>query len=153
MDVRDAQAVRAAVDALRPDAVVNCAANNRVDAAETDPAGAFAVNAGGAARVAAARDVARTIALALPRWLGPGAPVGVYHVVNGGACSWHAFACAALRAAGLRTPVEPIDSARLAAPAPRPRYAAPASWRLGALGLPRLRSWDAALAAYLADAA
>jgi dTDP-4-dehydrorhamnose reductase len=46
--------LRAALEALRPDIVVNCAAYNLVDKAESDPAGAFAVNAWGV------RDLALT---------------------------------------------------------------------------------------------
>jgi dTDP-4-dehydrorhamnose reductase len=39
--------LRAALETLRPDIVVNCAAYNLVNKAESDPAGAFAVNAWG----------------------------------------------------------------------------------------------------------
>jgi dTDP-4-dehydrorhamnose reductase len=46
--------LRAALEALRPDIVVNCAAYNLVDKAESDPAGAFAVNAWGARDLALA---------------------------------------------------------------------------------------------------
>jgi dTDP-4-dehydrorhamnose reductase len=45
LDVTDSQAVQRAVDAARPDVIVNCAAFNYVDAAEARPADAFAVNA------------------------------------------------------------------------------------------------------------
>lgn len=45
LDVRDAAAVAARLRALRPAAVVNTVADNRVDAAEDDPAPAVAVNA------------------------------------------------------------------------------------------------------------
>lgn len=57
LDLRDAAAVAARLAAERPDAVVNAAADNRVDAAEADPAAAAAVNAtavGDLARAAAA---------------------------------------------------------------------------------------------------
>jgi len=50
--------LRAALESLRPDVVVNCAAYNFVDKAESDPAGAFAVNAWGARDLAlACRDL------------------------------------------------------------------------------------------------
>jgi dTDP-4-dehydrorhamnose reductase len=45
LDVTDAAAVSAALDSIRPDVVINAAAYNRVDAAETEPEAAFAVNA------------------------------------------------------------------------------------------------------------
>ncbi|HVS34058.1 MAG TPA: dTDP-4-dehydrorhamnose reductase [Gemmataceae bacterium] len=53
-DLTQPAAMRAAVEALRPDVVVNCAAYNLVDKAESDPAAAFAVNAWGV------RDLAMT---------------------------------------------------------------------------------------------
>lgn len=54
LDVSDASAVRAAVEAERPDAVVNCAAWTDVDGAEGNEPAATAVNGAGAGHVAAA---------------------------------------------------------------------------------------------------
>jgi len=97
-----------------------------------------------------ARDVAGTLAALLPRWAAGTAPGGIFHLTNAGACSWYAFARAVLQEAGVAATVEPITSAALAAPAPRPAYSVLADTRLAALGIPPLRSWDAALRAYLA---
>lgn len=251
LDVGDADAVAARLDALRPDVVVNAVADNRVDFAEQDPGPATAINAaavGAIARACAAanaflvqlstdyvfdgrarrpyteadapaplgayarsklegerlariaprhavvrvaglyarggsrgkggsfvdrvlararagevlrvvddqvtaptwaRDVAATLAALLPRWAAGTARGGVFHLANAGECSWYAFACAVLREAGVAAAVEPITTGALAAPAPRPAYSVLADTRLAALGLPPLRSWDAALAAYL----
>ena len=252
LDVGDADAVAARLDALRPDVVVNAVADNRVDVAEQDPGPATAINAaavGAIARASAAanaflvqmstdyvfdgrarrpyteadapaplgayarsklegerlartiaprhavvrvaglyarggsrgkggsfvdrvltraragdvlrvvddqvtapswaRDVAATLAALLPRWAAGTAPGGVFHLTNAGECSWYAFARAVLREAGVAATMEPITTAALAAPAPRPAYSVLADTRLAALGLPPLRSWDAALAAYL----
>jgi dTDP-4-dehydrorhamnose reductase len=52
LDVCDAGAVAAALRAVRPDVVVNCAAWTDVDAAERDEARAMAVNAYGRAKLA-----------------------------------------------------------------------------------------------------
>jgi dTDP-4-dehydrorhamnose reductase len=49
LDVRDAAAVASALAATRAEVIVNAAADNRVDAAESDPSAAFATNATGAA--------------------------------------------------------------------------------------------------------
>ena len=54
LDLQDAAAVTARLVALAPAAVVNAAADNRVDAAEEDPTQAVAVNALGVAAVARA---------------------------------------------------------------------------------------------------
>jgi len=54
LDIADPAAVRAAVAAARPDAVVNCAAWTDVDGAESDEAGATLINGTGAGNVAAA---------------------------------------------------------------------------------------------------
>jgi dTDP-4-dehydrorhamnose reductase len=54
LDISDAAAVRAAVREAAPVAIVNCAAWTDVDGAEADESAAHAVNADGAAHVAAA---------------------------------------------------------------------------------------------------
>lgn len=54
LDITDSGAVRRALEAQRPDAVVNCAAYTDVDGAESDEAGAMEVNAHAPARLAAA---------------------------------------------------------------------------------------------------
>jgi dTDP-4-dehydrorhamnose reductase len=54
LDVTDAAAVAAAVRSARPDVVLNASAYNKVDAAEADPATAFAVNASGVLSLARA---------------------------------------------------------------------------------------------------
>lgn len=45
LDVTDSARVRAAIEATKPDAVINCAAYNDVDGAEDDPVRSFQVNA------------------------------------------------------------------------------------------------------------
>ncbi|MCC6552745.1 MAG: sugar nucleotide-binding protein, partial [Polyangiaceae bacterium] len=65
VDVTDARAVAAAIAAARPDVILHCAAMTDVDLCEAARARAFAVNAGGAASVAAAarRAGARLVAV------------------------------------------------------------------------------------------
>ena len=58
LDIRDAAAVRAAVAAAAPDAVVNCAAWTDVDGAEADEAAATRLNGAAAGHVAAAAAAA-----------------------------------------------------------------------------------------------
>jgi len=58
LDIRDADAVRSAVAALAPDALINAAAWTAVDRAESEPEAAHAVNAAGAGHLAAAAAAA-----------------------------------------------------------------------------------------------
>jgi len=75
---------------------------------------------------------------------------GLCHVTNEGSCSWHELATAALAAAGLERPVEPIAAAELGLPARRPAYSVLDNSRGRALGLPPLRPWRDALAELVA---
>ncbi|MCA1650454.1 MAG: NAD(P)-dependent oxidoreductase, partial [Acidobacteria bacterium] len=52
LDIRCAKEVKRVMARLLPDAIINCTAYNAVDAAEADPATAFAVNAHGPALLA-----------------------------------------------------------------------------------------------------
>jgi dTDP-4-dehydrorhamnose reductase len=97
-----------------------------------------------------ARDVATALVRVLPRWVRGDAPPGVYHVTNGGECSWYQFACAALAIAGVAAEVAAVSSATFAAAAPRPAYSVLANTRLAAAGEPPLRHWRDALSAFLA---
>jgi dTDP-4-dehydrorhamnose reductase len=252
-DLTRAGAARAALGALRPDVVFNCAAYNLVDRAESEPEAAFAVNAWGVRELAlACRDlgcalvhfstdyvfgledgrrtpyaeadapgpvsvyglsklageylvralcprhfVVRTCGLygvwgsggkggnfveTMLRLAGQGKPLrvvadqvctpsyaadvaeaalalvragrhGLYHVRSGGACSWYEFARAIFELAGVRADVTPIASAEYGAAARRPAYSVLGMGAYEALGLPRLRPWREALAAYLEERA
>jgi dTDP-4-dehydrorhamnose reductase len=70
---------------------------------------------------------------------------GIVHLTNSGECSWHAFACAALSAAGLDRTVERIRTSELDLPARRPRYSTLSNGRYLSFGLPPLRPWSEAL--------
>ncbi len=54
LDITNSGTVDAAVASLKPDVIINCAAYNLVDKAETEPAAAFAVNAEGPKNLARA---------------------------------------------------------------------------------------------------
>lgn len=221
-DLANAESLRAVVQSVKPGVVLNCGAYNAVDRAESDVAGAFAVNAFGVRELAlACRDagaalvhfgtnyvfgqddqrrvpyretdtpgpisaygisklageyfalanspknmVIRTcglfgvterggvpwnfieklldrarrgeklrvvndqeltptaasdLAAATLNLLHAGA-TGLYHFTNAGACTWHEFACAAMRQAGLNVDVEAVTSDVFNAPARRPCY-------------------------------
>ncbi len=78
---------------------------------------------------------------------------GLLHVANGGACSWHEFTLEIMRNAGLEdVPVEAVATTRPPGGADRPLNGVLSVERARALGLPALRSWQDALADYMASA-
>lgn len=77
---------------------------------------------------------------------------GLFHVVNGGDCTWYEFAAEIFRQAGLKPDLTPITSAEFAAAAAkRPAYSVLSTAKLVAHGVPAPRPWPEALAAYLAE--
>jgi dTDP-4-dehydrorhamnose reductase len=250
-DLTRPETVRAALDEVRPDVVVNCAAYNFVDRAESEPEAAFAVNAWGVrelARACARRGcllvhfstdyifgleegrgkpyrevdapgpvsvyglsklageylvralcprhvIIRTCGLygvwgsggkggnfveTMLRLAQQGKPLrvvgdqvctpsytadvaaasanliavdrpGLYHLTNAGCCSWHDFAAAVFDLSAVRADLTPIRSAEYGAAARRPGYSVLAAPAYAALGLPPLRAWREALAAYLEE--
>lgn len=73
---------------------------------------------------------------------------GLYHAVNEGAVSWYAFACEALRQAGIAHPVQAISSAAWSSPVRRPRCSALENARLHEAGI-TLPPWQHGLTGYL----
>jgi dTDP-4-dehydrorhamnose reductase len=73
---------------------------------------------------------------------------GLYHFTSAGACTWHEFAEAALRQAGLNVPVEPVTTAQLGAPAPRPAYSVLDCTGYDRFGFGTRATWQEALEEY-----
>lgn len=78
-----------------------------------------------------------------------GEKTGTYHVTNSGDCSWHEFACEIVSLSGLGVQVNPIESAAYPARARRPANSVLENYVLKLEGVPLLRSWQSALAAFL----
>jgi dTDP-4-dehydrorhamnose reductase len=81
---------------------------------------------------------------------------GLYHVVNEGVCTYEDFAREAARLAGLNEEesarlVETVTESQVQRPATRPRYTPLRCVTSAELGLPPLRHWRAALAAYVSQ--
>ena len=76
---------------------------------------------------------------------------GLHHVTNSGSCTWHAFAVAILKRAGLDVPVAEIKTRDLAAPARRPPHAILSKERYEGLGLKPLRPWSEPLAEHVTE--
>ena len=75
---------------------------------------------------------------------------GILHITNAGSCSWFEFAKEVLLKAGRRTPILPITTAEADRLAKRPAYSVLSPASLTVRGI-RLRSWQEAVNAYLAD--
>jgi dTDP-4-dehydrorhamnose reductase len=81
---------------------------------------------------------------------------GIYHVVNDGVCSYYDFALQAGALVGLSGEragalLEIVHERDMARPAVRPRYTPLRCLLSEQLGLPPMRHWKAALAAYVKD--
>jgi dTDP-4-dehydrorhamnose reductase len=80
---------------------------------------------------------ARHLAVAVDEALRRGVSPGLYHMAGSGYCSWLELAREVVAVAGLPVEVEPITSAELGRPAPRPAFSALSSER----PIPRLPHW------------
>ncbi len=78
-----------------------------------------------------------------------GGKKGTYHVTNSGNCSWHELACEIVSLRGLSLQVNPIDSSAYPTLARRPANSVLENYLLELEGIPLLRSWKSALAAFL----
>jgi dTDP-4-dehydrorhamnose reductase len=76
---------------------------------------------------------------------------GLYQLTNAGACTWHDFARTIFELAGVKADLTPITSREFGAPARRPGYSVLAAGAYEGLGLPPLRPWREAIAAYLEE--
>lgn len=76
---------------------------------------------------------------------------GLYHLTSGGACSWHEFATAIFALSGIDADLTAISSREYKTAARRPSYSVLARDACDRLGLPPMRSWREALAAYLRE--
>ncbi|HSB61652.1 MAG TPA: sugar nucleotide-binding protein, partial [Vicinamibacteria bacterium] len=89
------------------------------------------------------------LAEAIRRLLDRDPPGGIYHLTNAGACSWFEFARRIFALCGLTPDLRPVSTTAYGRAARRPANSVLLNARAAALGLPPLRPWDEALAAYL----
>ncbi|NJE06956.1 dTDP-4-dehydrorhamnose reductase [Thermococcus sp. M39] len=92
------------------------------------------------------KDVART----LREFLKLKPEFGVYHMVNGGYCSWYEFTRAIFEILGWEVEVKPIKSSELKRLAKRPRFSALKNEKLEKIGL-KMKHWREALGEYLKE--
>lgn len=76
---------------------------------------------------------------------------GVYHITNGGECTWYQFARRIWELSQLTPNAAPTTSAAFGAVANRPAYSALDNAALRAIGLDEMRPWQDALADYLRE--
>ena len=251
IDLAKPDSISSTLQSLRPDVLVNCAAYNFVDQAETEPEAAFAVNAWGVRALANAcreancklvhfstdyvfgLDATRTapfaetdapgpvnvygisklageyVALAadpgnlvirtcglygvwgsggkggnfvetMLRMAGEDKPLkvvndqfctpsytadvaettvgliqsgasGLFHVTNGGSCSWFEFAAEIFRQSNVTADLAPTTSEQFKRPAKRPPFSLLSNLKLDSVHVPAPRPWQEALGAYLAE--
>lgn len=74
---------------------------------------------------------------------------GVYHATNEGICSWHEFACAIFKEAGIEMNVQPVTTEEYGAKANRPANSRMSKEKLTENGFEKLPSWQDALKRYI----
>lgn len=74
---------------------------------------------------------------------------GLFHLTNAGEASWHEFAAATVRNAGIDVEIEATQTVQNPDKAVRPPYSAMDSARLAEFGLAPMRPWQDALRHYL----
>jgi dTDP-4-dehydrorhamnose reductase len=108
---------------------------------------------GGCPKVFRDRTVSPTsvvdAAVATRTLLEKGAPHGLYHCVNSGACTWLEFATEAARLLGVEPRFDVVNFADVRLPAARPQYCALSNAKLAAAGAP-MPAWQEALARAIA---
>jgi dTDP-4-dehydrorhamnose reductase len=76
---------------------------------------------------------------------------GLYHATNTSQCSWHEFAAKIFELAGVDADLHETTSKEFGARAMRPPYSVLDNLHLRAIGLPEMRPWQEALAAYMEE--
>lgn len=76
---------------------------------------------------------------------------GIYHATNEGICTWHEFACAIFKTAGIEMNVVPVSSAEYAAKAKRPSNSRMSKEKLVESGFEKLPTWQNALERYIEE--
>ena len=74
---------------------------------------------------------------------------GIFHITNGGSCSWYEFAIEILKQAGLKTPIIPVTSDKYPQKARRPHFSVLDNYHLRLLGMDDMRHWQKALKDYM----
>jgi dTDP-4-dehydrorhamnose reductase len=90
------------------------------------------------------------LALATASLIGAGAH-GLHHVTNEGSCTWHEFATELFHISGLKPNLTSIASTEHVSSVRRPGYSVLSVDRLTYAGLPGMRPWREALAAYVLE--
>jgi len=76
---------------------------------------------------------------------------GIFHITNGGTCSWYEFTGEILKLAGINTTVSPVTTEQYPQKAMRPRYSVLSNYHLKLLGMDDMRPWQDALRHYMIE--
>ncbi|MBG9737721.1 dTDP-4-dehydrorhamnose reductase [Paenibacillus alvei] len=74
---------------------------------------------------------------------------GTYHITNSGSCSWHEFAAAIIKEAGVNAVVRAVPTSEFPRPARRPKYSVLEPLALRLNGFSPLRHWNEGLQHFL----
>lgn len=91
---------------------------------------------------------AKDLSRAVLKILQSSAPVGVYHLVNEGQCSWHEFVKEIYRLRGIKREVVPVDRGGFSGGVRRPKFSALENRKARDIGVV-LPSWQDGLAEYI----
>ena len=89
------------------------------------------------------------VAAATRHLLESGAPPGLYHCVNGGACTWHELGLEIVRQLGIKARLRAVPVADVPMRASRPTYCALSNQKLASVGF-AMPAWQDALSRHLA---
>lgn len=93
----------------------------------------------------------RDLAFKIKELIDKKAPSGIYHIANGGSCSWYEFAQRIFEFSGVKADVSAISSAERQSNLKRPKYSILVSENLNKAGIDELRPWNEALKEFLSN--
>ena len=74
---------------------------------------------------------------------------GIYHISNGGECSWYDYAKEIFEIAGIEINVKPVSTEEYPQPAPRPKYSVLENYNWKMEGFAEIRNYKDALQEYM----
>ena len=93
----------------------------------------------------------RDLAFKIKELIDKKAPSGIYHITNGGSCSWHEFAEKIFEFSGFKADLEAVSSQERPSNIKRPKYSVLMCENLKKQGIENLRPWQEALEDFMLE--